>query len=153
MPVTHLWGPLGPVRSRESPANVEGNKRKQRETLCKRRSSQWLTAGATLMLWCCWFQLCVTCEATRKCEPNECRGFDSPESTADPGKCQCVNMFKGYASSVTCVLADAKQGIIGTDTSWLSERTKSRWLHTHTHTGSFKMTFGLFMIFLQAFLI
>lgn len=59
-----------------------------------------------------------------KYEPNECQGFDSQENAADLGKCQRVNTFKGYASSVTCTLADAKKSIIGTDTGWLSTWTE-----------------------------
>lgn len=76
--------------------------------------------------------LCMT--RTRKYEPQECRGFDSLENSAELGKCQCVSMFKGCASSVTCMLADAKQRIIGIDTGSLSDGTEIQVNHTHTHT-------------------
>ena len=44
-----------------------------------------------------------------KCEPKECQGvLLSQRNTTDLGKCQCVNTLEGYASSVTCALADAQ---------------------------------------------
>lgn len=97
-----------------------------------------------------------------KYEPNECQGFDSQENAADLRKCQRINTFKGYASSVTCTLADAKKRVTSTDTGPLAKWTephKSHQTHTHTQTCQhthrhthwiFKMFVCLNMIFIQA---
>lgn len=144
--------PLGSITSQESPARVVGASRniliraKQRMTDIRSQ-----VAVIILLIPAMHDMQNDKASSSGKYEPSECQGFDSQENAADLGKCQRVNTFKGYASSVTCMLADAKKRVTSADTGPLAKRTelqKSHQTHTQTHRHSHRHTHWIFKIFI-----